>query len=182
MPAWWVFHGDNFEDERAGGFLWAPTHDAAGRRPDHWRRLEEARAGDVVFSCRGRVLTHAMAVTADGRRSPWPYARARPADVHGEGIRVDGEFLELPTPRVAVDRFPRDGVLHLFNADEGPLDHRGAGKQGYYFRLPPAAEAYLYERGVRRSTDALDALRRGSIRQVIMAGCIGFVDESGNAG
>lgn len=46
---WWANQSVNFDPVFGDGTLWAPLKDRRGQQVDHWRTLNDARPGDLVF-------------------------------------------------------------------------------------------------------------------------------------
>ena len=46
---YYVFQGGSFDDEYAGGYIWAPYESKSGRPFHYWERLKDLQAGDMIF-------------------------------------------------------------------------------------------------------------------------------------
>jgi 5-methylcytosine-specific restriction enzyme B len=127
---WWVNQGKTWEQERRGGYLWAPTHAPNGQTKNFWTRMLDVREGDRIVSyVRGSVVAVSTAV-ADGYRAPRP--AELPVALWAElGYRVDVEYRPLPRP------IERDEISELwrFGSKEEPFRRDGAVKQGYLFPI-----------------------------------------------
>ncbi|MFZ5480642.1 MAG: hypothetical protein ACOZNI_28020 [Myxococcota bacterium] len=164
MTTWFVFHGVTFDHEFHGGFLWAPSADRDGKRKPDWLAVGEVRRGDVVYSCRARIITHVLVATADGaaaRRPAPPYPHPDGATSDGNSVAV--RYAELPRPRVALDTIKRE-ALELFTGPGGPLDQRGHGNMGYLYRLNEGAAEYLRARALRVFEPELERIRAQALQ------------------
>lgn len=159
MTSWWVFHGVTFEHERTGGFLWAPSSTREGSRKPDWLAVGDVRRGDLIYSCRDRILTHVLLAVGDGEvrsRPSAPYPQ--PEGATAEGHRVSADYFELPRPRLAVDKIVRD-QFEAFSGPSGPLDRNGNGNMGYLYRLGAVAASYLHRQCLRGVAPEFDARR-----------------------
>jgi hypothetical protein len=48
MHYWWVNQGQSYEQERRGGYMWAPV-ESHGRRLSHWESMTQVGVGDRVI-------------------------------------------------------------------------------------------------------------------------------------
>lgn len=143
MAYWWVSQNKTFEEEHAGGYLWAPEVDKGGSTPHHWSTMQRLAKGDVVFCYVGQHIVAVAGVDSAPYRSPRPFAARAAQAWETAGWRADVtyEFLEPPI-RVAtlLDRLqPRLPRLY------SPLTEKGTGNQGYLFALPQNAGELLLE-------------------------------------
>src|SRR5947208_130661 len=50
MNFWWVNHGQTFNEELAGGYVWSPTKNKNGTRNETYLNLTKVEIRDVIFS------------------------------------------------------------------------------------------------------------------------------------
>ena len=152
MAYWWVFQNRTYDDERRGGFLWAPIRDAGGQTPHHWATVSEVRAGDLIFSCVDQQICAMAVAVSDGYPSPRPDFRA---DVSWDtaGTRADVEYRDL-APLLPVASLVSE-LRTLLPDRYSPLNRLGSGNQGYLFRLTPRAGRLIVDRA------AIDAIGTG---------------------
>ena len=142
MAYWWVSQNQTYNQERGGGFLWAPKHNQDGIAFFHWSNMDRVQPGDVVFSYVGsKIVAASVAKSA-------AYASPRPGDM-GEGLwedagnKVDVEYLDLTTPIVISEVVAQ--LQPLMPDRYSPLNRGGTGNQGYLFALPPLAGQFLLD-------------------------------------
>jgi 5-methylcytosine-specific restriction enzyme B len=126
---WWVNQGRTWEQERRGGYIWAPTHDPTGSRKIFWTRVLDVEPGDRLVSyVRGSVVAIGTALTS-GRHERRP--DELPDLWTGQGYRADVRYEELtrPLPRERIPRIWRDG------RKEDPFRVTGEVKIGYLFPI-----------------------------------------------
>jgi hypothetical protein len=149
---WWVNQGSSLRRARAGGYLWAPQLDKAGRRKGHWEALKDARVGDLVLnfasgSIRGVSRVQAEAVEAP---RPDPVADARWGE-DGWLLRIAYTELSQPVPLTEIPEEWRRG-------EDGPFTASGSVKQGYFYPVSPEFAARLAaqfpELGLGRAPEA----------------------------
>lgn len=127
---WWVNQGKTWEQERRGGYIWAPTHAPNGQTKSFWNRVLDVRAGDRIVSyCRGSLVAIATA-TSDGYRAQRP--DELPVSLWATaGFRVDVSYRDLHQP------LHRDQIPEIWRdaSKEEPFRRDGFVKQGYLFPI-----------------------------------------------
>ena len=128
-----VFQGNTFEREYAGGYIWAPVYDKSGSQPHHWARLEDVRKGDIILhGCDAHVK--AISVVKDAC-----YNAAQPEELRSEdlweqnGRRVDCEYILIKNP-IKTSQFKED-IVRLCQAKYSPFDKDGNGNMGYLYEI-----------------------------------------------
>ena len=53
---YWVNQGKTYNEEREGGYLWAPIENANGTTFFHWNNITKLLPGDIVFNYRKGFL------------------------------------------------------------------------------------------------------------------------------
>ena len=131
MRYWWVSHNQTFEHEVFGGFLWSPLTKANGQHNYFYDTMEQAQAGDVVFSF---ARSHVQAVGIVKRRAtvtPKPDFEGAGANWNDTGWFLEVEFDLLKHP--FRPRNFRDQILPLLPSKYSPLNAATAdGLQGVY--------------------------------------------------
>jgi 5-methylcytosine-specific restriction enzyme B len=137
---WWVNQGKTWEQERRGGYLWAPTHAPNGQTKSFWNRVLDVRDGDQIVSyVRGSVVAVSTA-TSDGYRAERP--DELPASLwSSDGFRVDVSYANLTRPlhREEIPTVWRDA------SKEEPFRRDGYVKQGYLFPISASFFAELMD-------------------------------------
>jgi len=136
MNFFWVNHGQTYEQEIDGGYIWSPTHKKIkGKMVSHWSYdyMKTVEPGDIVFSfVKTYIQAIGYAVTAyqDCDR---PIEYPAESDWNSKGWKVKVEFVRLKTPFRPKDYFGE--IQQLLPQNHTPLDKNGGGCQGCYLTL-----------------------------------------------
>ena len=130
---WWVNQGQTYEQERVGGFLWAPQRTKAGHGVSHHTDMAKLVVGDVVVSYANKFIralsTVSRATVEQNRPSELP------DDTRGrEGFLARLDYFELASP-IALSEI--DTELRV--PESGPFTKTGSVTQGYLYRLGDGA-------------------------------------------
>lgn len=144
-----VFQGSTFDRESRGGYIWAPVSNSAGLSFHHWDRLQDVRAGDIIFhGCDGFVQAIS---TARGEC----YDCHQPEELRSEdmwepeGRRVDCEYILIVNPIKTA--LVRDDILRLCNVKYAPFDRDGNGNMGYLYELNRELARIFLKETVKRN-------------------------------
>ena len=144
-----VFQGSTFDRESRGGYIWAPVSNSAGLSFHHWDRLQDVRAGDIIFhGCDGFVQAIS---TARGEC----YDCHQPEELRSEdmwepeGRRVDCEYIPIKNPIKTA--LVRDDILRLCNVKYAPFDRDGNGNMGYLYELNRELARIFIKETVKRN-------------------------------
>ena len=125
---WWVNQGQTYNQERDGGYIWAPTVNKAGVALTHHTAVELVRPNDVVVHYSGGFVRSLGLVSGD------PVIRARPVELpedswgsEGHWAPIDYFELAAPIPLKEIGDRPKSA---------GPFDLNGGVKQGYLYQVP----------------------------------------------
>jgi hypothetical protein len=130
---WWVNQGKTWEQERRGGYVWAPTHDPRGAPRRFWSQVLDIEPGNQIVSyVRGALVAISTATTSG-------YRADRPADLPGDlwtdkGYRADVHYRPIREP-LRLDSIPREW---RDGGKEDPFRVTGAVKLGYLFPISTA--------------------------------------------
>ncbi len=126
---WWVNQRASFKQERAGGYLWAPLADKAGRRPSHWENMGRAQAGDIVLSYASGRLRAVSRVLAAAVAAKQPEELEQRWNDDGQLLRVQYADLDpIELARIPVEWRQAEGP-------GSPFDRDGGVNQGYLFHI-----------------------------------------------
>ena len=138
--AWWVNQGATYNQERRGGYLWAPKRSKNGQVLGHHADLARLRAGDAVFNYAKGALRAVSVVTEPAMEAPRP-AELPEGSWQAEGRLVGIEYHELSEP-IPLEEIPAEWRT----IGGGPFTGQGAVKQGYIYPLPAGFVAQMRER------------------------------------
>ena len=131
---WWVNQGLTYEQERAGGFLWAPVRSQSGRMQRHWDTLAEVKTGEVIVHYRQGAVVALSRVIAGGQPSP------RPEGFEDAGSERDGRIVrtEYFVLRQPISRDQVASRIRALDIQDGPIARTNVVRQGYLWRFSPA--------------------------------------------
>lgn len=131
---WWVNQGDSLDNERAGGYIWAPVKGRDGRSVVHWESLKETQEDDLVLHHAKGILRYVSQVISQAVKTN---------DDNGvERYLVRVNYYELIPPIPYENFVDRLAKLRI---EQGPTDRNGKLNQGYLFRLTPDALRIIQE-------------------------------------
>lgn len=127
VAVWWVNQGHTYNEERQGGYVWAPQKTKAGFPVAHHTNVSRLAPNDVVVHySKGKIQ-------AVSRVSAQPVDQIRPNDLpedmwESAGHYCEVEYSALNDPISLTEIPERPG-------DAGPFNSDGSVKQGYLFGL-----------------------------------------------
>ncbi|GAA1496071.1 hypothetical protein GCM10009628_10730 [Paeniglutamicibacter kerguelensis] len=122
---WWANQSANFDPVYDDGTLWAPLRDRRGQQVDHWRTLDDARPGDLVFHYASPEIRGLSRVAT----MPQPAYPPRGYD----DVPADTKGSLLLTEPVNEIRVPRGQALGVLDSGQGPVTASGTLRNGYFF-------------------------------------------------
>lgn len=144
MAYWWVSQRTTFNEDRAGGLLWAPKLDKMRKTPHHWATLTRINPGDIVFSYFKQCIAAIGVAKSKGYEHPRPAVFKTAEEWQDDGYRVDVDYSDVSPPlRVAA---VLSDLRPLLAERYSPLTRTGGGAQGYCFEIPPRAGHLLLDK------------------------------------
>lgn len=142
MAFWWVSQNKTYNEERKGGYLWAPKRTRTGRRIYHWDTLKDVRKGDIIFSYFRQQIVAFSEAQGDAYNCNNPfYESGEDWEVNGRKIDVIYTVLQNPIflPNIV------DNLQNILKKQptHKPLNVNGTGNQGYLFPLIDEAGIFL---------------------------------------
>lgn len=126
---WWVNQGRTYEQERRGGYMWAPKFAPNGQTKNFWTRMQDVEKDDVVLHYSQSHLRAVGLVVRGG------YDASRPSDLpddwNRDGWRVDVKYFALHRP-IRLGEIP---MVWREGTKEEPFNIHGQVKQGYLYPL-----------------------------------------------
>ena len=147
MAYWWVAQRTTFDEDRAGGLLWAPKLNKAKKTPYHWATLERIQPGDFVFSYMNKGIRAVGVATSHGYEDRRPEVFKAGELWQNDGYRVDVDFRDVIPPLQIGTVLPT--LLPLMPKRYSPLTSSGGGAQGYCFEIPSGAGRFLVDQIAR---------------------------------
>jgi hypothetical protein len=127
MHYWWVNQGQSYEQERGGGYLWAPIQ-SGGRRRHHWDSMTQVSVGDRVIHY-ARTVRAISTVTASALETLRP--QELPDTWENDGRLVRCSYADALVP-IRLDDIPREWRA---GTKGGPFTRDGKVNLGYLFPL-----------------------------------------------
>jgi 5-methylcytosine-specific restriction protein B len=136
---WWVSQGQTYEEEKAGGYIWAPKKNKGGKENYYHTNVSKVKSGAIIFSYSNKAIRAVSIATTDGR------SEERPGELGGGQWEKDGwgatlEYFALSEP-ISIEEV--GGRIAHLGYKYSPVDKNGDGQQGYLFELKPDAVRIL---------------------------------------
>ena len=128
MNYWWVNQGQSYEQERRGGYLWAPV-ESHGRRLSHWESMTQVGVGDRVVHYANKMVRAVSTVTAVALDTLRP--QELPESWGSDGRLVRCAYGDAAPP-VGLDLIP---LAWRLGETGGPFRYDGKVNQGYLYSL-----------------------------------------------
>jgi len=152
----YVFQGDTFEQESAGGYIWAPKVNKDGMSMHHWERLMDIRKGDLVFhGWNGQINAVSIALSPfeEGNR-PNTFNTVNQWDKYGRAVKLDYQAPCPLTNPVPTKTYKQEIMRICRNMKYSPFDKDGNGNMGYLYELPKEL-AKIFAQGVIAANPSL---------------------------
>ena len=135
-PVWWVNQGKTYDEERDGGYIWAPQRTKAGISAGHHVAVRDVRIGDrVIHYSKGHIRAVGVAESGGVEGLKPSELADEPWQVEGFTAQISYQELETPIQLNELDLEQREGV--------GPFTSAGGVQQGYLYPVPPKLGEYL---------------------------------------
>ena len=126
VEVWWVNQGQTYEQERTGGFVWAPQRTDRGAVLGHWLNVSKLAKGDVVVHYANGQIRAIGSVTTDAVEAQKP---TELGDSWGsDGYQAIIKYFDLANP-IRLSEIPEA----VRTAEAGAFNRNGGVNQGYLF-------------------------------------------------
>ena len=146
---YYCFQGGSFNDEYAGGYIWAPYESKYGMKFHYWDRLKDLKEGDMIFHAdHGKI--RAISIV----REPHVVA-ARPGELVGpyeednHGFLVYCNYTYIDNPISAWDYTEQIKVYS--QVKYAPFNVNGTGNLGYLYELDQRLATLFLEESVKKN-------------------------------
>lgn len=131
MKFWLVNQGTSFEEEKDGGFIYAPKTNSKGSTFAHWSDVKEVKKGDVIFcNKKGNIVAIGIAMSngfdaiiPDSIKGQW----------YDKGFQVDIDYHLLSKPFHFSDY--KDEYMKNIELNKNPFTVNGTAKMGYLYHM-----------------------------------------------
>ena len=150
-----VFQGDTYDEEKCGGFMWAPKYSKDGRIMHHWERLMDIRKGDVIFHCSNGFIKAISRAKDRFKECPRPGQNTGEwLNWENDGRKVECDYYVLKVPLKHGDY--KDKILEYCNVKYAPFDKDGNGNMGYLYDLNQELAAFFIQEISKKNPEVLD--------------------------
>ena len=155
MAVYYVFQGETYSEERAGGYVWSPQLNKSGGKNAGYTMMTNIRKGDfILHNSNGKVMSISIA-KADCYETDQPHELAV-ADTSvtwsDEGHRVDTDYFDFDIPLLTTDY---QGWLADHYIDGSAFTVGGRGKQQYMCHLADEHAIFLLDKAIGLQKDKL---------------------------
>ena len=146
---YYVFQGGSFDDEYAGGYIWAPYESKAGRPFHYWERLKDLKPGDMIFhAAHGKIKAISIV------REPYSIVPRleRTAGLPNEeepGYLVRCDYTYINDPISAWDY--TEVIKQYSHVKYSPFNSNGTGNLGYLYELDQRLAAFFLEESIKKN-------------------------------
>ncbi|CAN7437029.1 AAA family ATPase [Peribacillus frigoritolerans] len=138
---WWVNQGKAYNEQKMGGYLWAPQKSKQNRAISYHIDLLKAEEGDLVFCYSLQEVRSIGIVQKKAEEGDQPSEMVS----HGwkrDGIILEMKYFDLESPFTKED-IPLEWRI---KEENGPFDRNGDLKQGYFYSVSEELLNRLFER------------------------------------
>jgi len=153
MSVYYVFQGETYKEERAGGYIWSPQLNKTGGKNAGYTMMTNVKKGDfILHNSNGKVVAISIA-KADYYEANQPRELSMAetsVEWNDEGYRVDTEYFDFEVP-LYTTRYKEWLEQHYI---EGSAFTRvGSGKQQYLCHLADEHAVFLLEKAIELQKD-----------------------------
>ncbi|MEH6948055.1 AAA family ATPase [Bacillus sp. JJ634] len=126
---WWVNQGRAHDEQRSGGYLWAPKKSKQDRPLSYHTALLKAEVGDLVFCYSMQELKSVGVVTKKAIEG------VQPADLSNLGWKEKGFLLEMDYFNLEFPVKKSEIPIQWCIEEGGPFDKNGRVNMGYFYLI-----------------------------------------------
>ena len=151
LSIFYVHQGQTYNEERAGGYVWAPQLNKGGWKNAGYTTMTYIRKGDyILHSVKGKIMAISIA-ESDCYEANQPkelVAADTTVDWNDEGYRVDVYYYDFDTP---VNITEHSEWLSEHRVDESAFDANGRGRRQYMCNLAREHAAFILEIAIKNA-------------------------------
>ncbi|MBY0214557.1 HNH endonuclease [Priestia aryabhattai] len=165
-----VFQNKSYEEERKGGYLWAPQRNKNGQTFHHWTDMTLIKKGDIIFNSFDGKLVSVLTAQANFQEHERPTGLEQLDLWEKDGWLVNVKYSDLEEP-LTYKNYMED-ILTLQDDKYAPFNTLGRGNTGYLFRVSKDLANFLFERIegtnsiLRKKFQIEDSLQLESVKQI----------------
>ena len=161
MAVFYVFQGETYDQERPGGYVWAPKLNRNGGKNAGYSMMTNIRKGDfILHNVTGKVVSISIAQT-DYYEAKEPHELVvadTSVDWDEAGYRVDTDYFDFDVPLLTITD---KEWLEEHYIEGSAFTRAGRGKQQYMCHLADEHAIFLLEKAIKlqRNSDVLKHLK-----------------------
>ncbi|MED4052295.1 HNH endonuclease [Priestia megaterium] len=165
-----VFQNKSYEEERNGGYLWAPQKNKNGQTFHHWTDMKLIKKGDIIFNSFNGKLVSILTAQANCQEHERPTGLEQLDLWEKDGWLVDVEYNDLEKPITYKNHM--EDILKLQENKYAPFNKSGRGNTGYLFRVSKELANFFFEvieatnLFLRRKFQIEDNLQLENVKQI----------------
>lgn len=161
MSVFYVFQGETYNEERAGGYVWSPQLTTNGRKNAGYTMMTKVRKGDFILHSFNTKIVSISIAQNDCYESNQPHELSTAnttVDWNDEGYRVDTNYFDLDVP-VKTSNYKEWLKDHYVEGSAFKVD--GTGKVQYMCALADEQAVFLLDKaiGLQKETEVLNHLK-----------------------
>ncbi|NLZ45492.1 MAG: cell envelope integrity protein TolA [Clostridiales bacterium] len=126
-----VFQSKTYDKESRGGFIWAPSLNATGKKFHHWERLLEVQTGDIILHAKGGLIKGISIAKGECYDCQQPEELLTQFTWDKEGRKVDCDYTDVKYPVKTLDFVEK--IISLCDTKYSPFNKNGGGNMGYLY-------------------------------------------------
>ncbi len=154
MSVFYVYQGDTYKLEKAGGYVWSPKLTKSGQKNAGYLKMTEVKKNDfILHNCNGKVVALSIA-KSDCYDANIPLELKKINAVtswNADGYRIDTTYYELDTP-LAVTKHKNWLAAHYESGSAFTV--AGTGKQQYMCSIADVQAVYLIENATKQQSNS----------------------------
>ena len=168
MSVFYVFQGETYKEEKAGGYVWSPKLNKSGGKNAGYTMMTNIRKGDfILHNSNGKIVSISVAKD-DFYEAIQPHELTEAdtsVDWDDEGYRVDMDYFEFDVPVIATN-YKQWLADHYIEGSA--FTRAGTGKQQYMCHLADEHAIFLLEKAIslQKDKDVL-ALLKDALTEIV---------------
>jgi len=152
MSVFYVYQGDTYKLERAGGYVWSPKLNKNGHKNAGYSKMAEVKQGDfIIHNKAGKIMAISIVQSdcQDGDRPNELEGKGTTGDWDVDGYYIPTEYYDLDNP-VVVTKYKEWLKAHF--DESSAFTVAGTGKQQYMCSISDEHAIYLLEKAIKQQS------------------------------
>lgn len=143
MRYFFVFQNKNYEEERKGGYLWAPQKNKNAQTFHHWTDMKLIKKGDIIFNSYNGKLVSVLTAQENCKEHERTTGLEELDLWEKDGWLVEVQYRDMEKPITYKD-YMKD-ILKLQDERYAPFNKSGRGNTGYLFRVSKELANFFFK-------------------------------------